>query len=254
MQADPRLEWQRLTEHYRGLNDDALRDLAADFNDLTDTAQQALRTEMRSRGLGDPQSASPAPVASNVPLPPLAAGSAGTSLDQTAVNPILTFPRPPELVSDASGAAAEADGPVEYTWKTVLCECDTDDQSRQLSEVLRRAGIETWFSFGGYTTSTVPSISRSLQAGGIQVLVAADQLDQARAIAAQPIPREIVEESEIKVPDYTPPSCPKCRAADPVLEGVDPANSWKCEQCGYEWTDSIPAEPATWGTAPTPPS
>ena len=35
------------------MNDDELHQLAADFADLTDTAQQALRSEMRSRGLGD---------------------------------------------------------------------------------------------------------------------------------------------------------------------------------------------------------
>ena len=47
MQADPILEWQRLSEHYRAMNDDELRQLAADFADLTDTAQQALRSEMQ---------------------------------------------------------------------------------------------------------------------------------------------------------------------------------------------------------------
>ena len=74
-----------------------------------------------------------------------------------------------------------------------------------------------------------------------RVLVAADQLDQARAIAARPIPPEIVSESAPKLPDYQPPKCPGCGAPDPVLEGVDPANSWKCEQCGRQWTESVPA-------------
>ncbi len=38
MQADPMLEWQRLSEHYRKMNNDELRQLAADFVDLTNTA------------------------------------------------------------------------------------------------------------------------------------------------------------------------------------------------------------------------
>ena len=76
MQADPIAELRRLTEHYRELSDDELRNLAADFADLTETAQQALRTEMQSRGLrlaahdpfADPLHATNAPVASNAPL------------------------------------------------------------------------------------------------------------------------------------------------------------------------------------------
>ena len=53
MQADPIAEWQRLTEHYREMSDEELGELACDFDDLTETAQQVLRSEMRSRGLGD---------------------------------------------------------------------------------------------------------------------------------------------------------------------------------------------------------
>ena len=55
MQSDPALEWRRLTEHYREMSDEELRELAADFANLTETAQQVLAQEMRSRGLGDPQ-------------------------------------------------------------------------------------------------------------------------------------------------------------------------------------------------------
>jgi hypothetical protein len=49
------------------------------------------------------------------------------------------------------------------------------------------------------------------------VLVAADQLDQARAIAALPIPPEIIEKSETEKPDFEPPICPKHGAGDSVL-------------------------------------
>jgi hypothetical protein len=56
MQIDPVLEWQRLTAEYRQKGEEELLELARDFADLTETAQQALRQEMRSRGLGDPQS------------------------------------------------------------------------------------------------------------------------------------------------------------------------------------------------------
>jgi hypothetical protein len=244
MQADPLLEWQTLTAHYRELSDDELRELAGDFNDLTETAQQVLRTEMRSRGLADPEAASPVLLASNAPsavnassaapLPRKFAPEVSASVSERAA--LLFGARTPELVPDALSEQDKDDGSHEYTWKTVLCECDTSGEAWQLSEALKQAGIGSW-------TENPATYSRyaGLGLSYPRVLVAADQLEQARVIAAHPIPPEIVEESETEVPEFVPPSCPKCGASDPVLEAVDPANSWKCEQCGERWTESASA-------------
>lgn len=256
MQSDPILEMQRLTAHYRELGDDELRNLAADLADLTETAQQALRTEMQSRGLrlaaNDPLRATNAPAASNAPLTPPAATIAA-SHDYQVGAPIQNqtssfFARQPQLVPDTPSAGpepepeseseSESDSPVDYTWKTPLCDCDTLLQARELSEALKQAGIESWIEAPG-TGSRYASFSLSSP----RVLVPADQLDQARAIAAQPIPRQIVEDAQTVIPDYQPPSCPKCGASDPILEGVDPTNSWRCEQCGQTWTDPTPTSP-----------
>ena len=238
MQADPIAELRRITEHYRELSDDELRDLAADFADLTETAQQALRTEMQSRGprlaADDPLPATNAPAASNAPLAALAAPIAA-SQDYEACAPIQNqtssfFARQPQIVPDTPDA--EPDGEVDYTWKTPLCDCDTLLQARELSEALKQAGIESWIEAPG-TGSRYASFSLASP----RVLVAADQLDQARAIAAQPIPRQIIEDAQTEIPDYQPPTCPKCGAPDPILEDVDPTNSWRCEQCGQSWSD-----------------
>ena len=35
-----------------------------------------------------------------------------------------------------------------------------------------------------------------------------------------------------------PPACPKCGAPDPLLESVEPVNTWSCEICNATWTDS----------------
>jgi hypothetical protein len=244
MQADPIFESQRLAEQYRAMNDDQLRELAADFGDLTETAQQALRGEMRNRGLGDPEQAGAAQespsLKSNAPdnrphddAPPISdsmPGSAG----------IIFGSRQPVLVPDTPDPSDEAAGPHEYTWKTVLCECATDEEARQLSAVLRRAGIESWTD-GGRTPNVYLGYAREGLVANLRILVAADQLDQARAIAANPIPPDIVADSQAAVPDFIAPACPNCGAADPILEGVDPVNSWKCEQCGREWTDPAPS-------------
>jgi hypothetical protein len=236
MPADPIFEWQRLTEHYRAMNDDELRELAADFTDLTDAAQQALRSEMRSRGLGSPEEVSAAPelrrAASNAPEVPLHDYAPQASSDSIIGRAALALGAlRPELVPDEPEDGAEVDGPVEYTWKTLLCECDTLQEANELSEALKRAGIESWIE--GPKASAYSAYA-SLDLVNPRVLVAADQLDQARAIAAQPIPLEIVKESEATVHEFTPPSCPNCGTPDPVLESVDPANSWKCEQCGQQ--------------------
>jgi hypothetical protein len=248
MQADPFAEMQRLIAHYRELSDDELRDLAADFADLTETAQQTLRTEMQSRGLRlaaadplvDPLRATNAPAASNAPP---ATYQTSAPIQNPTGSASSFFARQPQLVPDTSvpdtpDADAEPDGPVDYTWKTPLCDCDTLLQARELSEALKQAGIESWIEAPG-------SGSRYASFGlaSPRVLVAADQLDQAHAIAAQPIPRQIVEDAQTEIPDYQPPTCPKCGAPDPILEGVDPVNSWRCEQCGQRWQDPISPDP-----------
>ena len=238
-----------MAEHYRDLTDDELRELAADFADLTEAAQQALRGEMQSRGLGDPIRASNASAPSNAPFPSPTAHLTNAVSDDPTVNPLIAFGRAPELVPDTPSANGDDAGPHDYTWKTVLCECDTDEEARQLSEALQQAGIDCWIDGGRRSNAYIGYASEGL-AANLRILVAADQLDQARAIAARPIPPEIVAESQEDVADFVAPSCPSCGAPDPVLETVEPANCWKCEQCGREWTDSVPAESKSEASSP----
>jgi hypothetical protein len=159
-----------------------------------------------------------------------AAYETGAPIHDRTGNALGFLGRPPELVPDSPDADSKEDGRVDYTWKTVLCDCDTSEQAQELSAALRQAGIESWVQQAREFGRRYP-----------RVFVAADQLDQAQVIAARPIPPEIVQESEAEVPEFVPPSCPKCGASDPVLEAVDPANSWKCDQCGERWTESASA-------------
>jgi hypothetical protein len=231
MQIDPVQEWQRLTAEYREKYDGELLELARDYADLTEPAQQVLRAEMRSRGLADPQAARTAPAESatwhdphfqsqlrnkekdaNSTLAPITGGLGGKT---------------PALVSDEDEVVEDEAGPHDYTWYTYLCECETIEQAIQLCEVLRQAKIDCGYESRGLVYP--------------RVHVAADQLDQARAIAAKPIPQEIIDDSKIEEPDYVVPRCPKCGAEDPVLESVEPSNTWHCEQCDARWTESPPA-------------
>jgi hypothetical protein len=242
MQIDPIEEWQRLTAEYREKYDGELLELAHDYADLTQPAQQALSAEMRSRGLGDPANPSAGAVQRD-PKTGLSARPATDSIEESAGGVLSeqsagvfgfgsTMPR---LVPDTPDTDDKDDGPHEYTWKTPLCECETSEQAQQLVEALRKAGIDGWVDDAGsgsrYSMSSLDYP---------RVLVAADQLNQARAIAAQPIPREIIEEEKEEVPDFVEPKCPKCGSDDVVLEGVDPENTWRCEQCDAQWTENLP--------------
>ena len=232
MQVDPMEEWRRLTQLYAEMGDEELEDLACSFSDLTETARPILRDEMRKRGLGDPQA--PVPIA----------GSADRH--------IRSRWEPPAGASAVRSARSSADGGIEsgdegaheFTWKTLLCECETSAQAWQIGEMLRRAEIDSWID-----TRKSFLLDPTLALLNPQVLVAADELERAREIVRQPIPQDIVELSKVKQPEYEPPVCPSCGAADPVLEGVDPANAWRCDSCGREWTDAAAADGQAEGAA-----
>jgi hypothetical protein len=206
MPDDPQRYWSDLTENYRQMSDGELLELEESRADLTEMAQQVLRDEIRKRGLDEKKPAEAAKF--------------------TGRDAVVHWESP--RYRDMAREPSEGGGtPHEFTWKTLLCECETTQEAWQVAETLRRAGIESW-------------VTRSMaawDASGPRVQVAADQFEQAQAILASPIPQDVVEESQSKVPEFELPACPMCGAADPVLEGVDPVNAWVCESCGAEWND-----------------
>jgi len=201
---DTNADWQSLTKLYGEMGDEELLELDAQLADLTQVAQQVLRDEMRKRGLSRPR-------------------------------PADNAPKPFDHAVDSQLGESESDQsdlPHEYTWKTLLCECSDLEQATPIRMALRQAGIQSWIDGQGYRIS--------MDMLNPRILVAADQLEQARQLIAQPIPQAIVEESKMEVPEFEFPVCPKCGAEDPVLESAEPVNSWLCEECGNQWTESAP--------------
>jgi hypothetical protein len=221
MQSNPLEEWQRLTETYGQKYDEELLELAAGSADLTEVAQQVLRDEMKKRGLDWPGAADKPPIMRGFPA------------ERRSI-PGVDLPDSED--ADSEEVDRGGDPAHEYTWKTLLCECEDQAEAWQIREVLRRAGIESWAEQPGRFSQYA-----QLDFTNPRILVAADQLEEARAIAAQPIPQEIVDLSEIAPPEFEPPACPKCGASDPVLENAEPVNAWKCEACGNEWLE-LPAD------------
>jgi hypothetical protein len=206
MPDDPQRYWRDLTENYGQMSDGELLDLGESRGDLTEMAQQVLRDEMRKRGLDDAKPVNAAHITGQ---------------------PAVVHWESPRYRDRAREAPDESDEPGEFTWKTLLCECDTSQEAWQVGETLRRAGIESWVT-GSRSTWDV---------SGPRVQVAADQLEQAQAVLASPIPPEVIAESQMEVPEFALPGCPQCGASDPLLESVDPVNTWLCESCGAEWSD-----------------
>jgi hypothetical protein len=212
MQDDLSEEWRRLSEHYAQMYDGELLRLASRYSDLTNAAKEVLRVEMLKRGLGDPTK--PAEVQRD--------------------SGRLRFERGVELDGHEEHDDDGEDGKPahDYTWKTELCECDTREQTWQIRAVLDRAKIESWLFDPSREVAT-----RLLDRIPFRILVAADQLEEARKIIAQPIPQDIIDDSQMTVPVYVIPTCPGCGDPDPtLLEGED-ANRWGCEVCGKEWSE-----------------
>lgn len=211
MQNDPAQEWQRLTRLYGEMSDEELQNLAASFTDLTEFAQPILREEMRKCGLGDP----------------------------AAVTQSRRFAGSQSAPSDPEESPRNDDE--EEVPRAYLCECEGADQINQLREALRRAGVDSWVD------SLSAALGRVQESQTARIFVPGDQLAVAREVASRPMPQDIIEESKIKVEDFVPPICPKCGAEDPLLESVEPTNTWRCENCGAQWTDSAAFDPASRG-------
>ncbi|HEY3624629.1 MAG TPA: hypothetical protein VGL00_00040 [Terracidiphilus sp.] len=212
MQDDPTRYWQDLTDNYRGMSDGELLELAEKPEDLTDVAQQVLRDEMKLRRL---DKARPSPATHG-------SGRVGVFRDEY-------IPSGSEELGDDGD---ERETAPEYTWKTPLCDCESNDQAWQLREALKRHGIESW-------VRAVPASSTDV--AGPQIYVAADQLEQAQAVAAQPIPQDIIDDWNEVVPEFEVPVCPGCGSMEGVvLENTSPVNSWFCESCEAEWSDPEP--------------
>ena len=215
MQDDPVRYWQDLNDNYCRMSDGELLELAANLGDLTEVAQQVLRDEMSKRGLGKPEAANDVPK------------SAPVHLDRPA-----TVNWEPARYRDNCHEEEDDSGlPHEYTWKTLLCECNTQDEAVDIALVLKQAGIDSWISR--------PTLTWGL--GGPRIQVAADQLDQAQTIMAHYAPPTHDKEEE-EVPEFVLPVCPRCGSKDDtMLESADPVNAWLCEACGAQWTDSTEA-------------
>jgi len=221
MQSDPLAEWRRLSALYGEMGDIEIEELGCQISDLTPTAQDVLRDELKKRGIA------PEPNTQRL------------STRQQPGSAEIHWQQEKNADADRDYDQSGEEQTVDYTWKVGLCRCESLEEAGARSEMLRRAGIDSWIQ-RPESRFVVPWLE--LGVGDIQINVGADQLDQARAILDQPIPQEVIDQlkEEAAAPEYELPTCPECGALDPVLESVEPSNNWLCESCDHTWSDPVP--------------
>lgn len=117
-----------------------------------------------------------------------------------------------------------------YLAGTIVREYDTVKEAKLASFVLELAQIEAAVVDGQASFDLRPP----------SVRVAPEDVERADALLAQPISAEIRADFEatLHAPDFEVPKCPRCASEGVLLEGVEPTNQWRCEDCGHSWKDA----------------
>jgi DNA-directed RNA polymerase subunit M/transcription elongation factor TFIIS len=228
-------EFLRLAEHYRKMSDEELLVLIPQSSELTPSAQQALASEIRSRGLkaeveDEKPSAPSQPKASQFKLP-------SASFKREA----------PKFRNPASDDSSDPDSPNNEDRKLVeLCTVWSQRDALQVQTILDAAGIP--FFMGPEKATGVDEVTSDF-AKGVSVQIMQIGLPWAGPAMRHyepeddPTPKEKEEElDELAV------RCPRCHSAEVVFEGgtstlIVPSDDssqkyrWTCDSCGYHWED-----------------
>jgi Putative prokaryotic signal transducing protein len=217
--VDPN-ESERLAKQYAAMSDGELEKVAADLDQLTPEAQQALRTELSKRNLEAP----PAEAQSD----PIVEGTDGrseepepTQLDPNRWVMLRRFRDLPEAML-AKGSLDSAG-----------IECHLADENMVRLD---------WF------------ISNLI--GNAKLIVKPEDVQDAEAVLSQPIPEEF-EYGEGE--EFEQPKCPQCQSVDITFETLNKpiaygsawlgfplplkSEKWICNNCGARWVEEPdPAE------------
>ena len=236
MQINPEQERQRLTERYAEMPLEKLQRIAADWDELTNIARQALEAEIQRRGASIPDSVKTRPV------PP---------------QPAVEIPVPEEPEEDEGPSVAiEPDNSPGV--KLVMIRRYRDLPEALIAKgSLESAGIE---SFLVDENMVRLDWFWSNLIGGAKLMVSPENANEAIAILDQPIP----EKFETSEGEYQQPSCPQCGSMDISFEQLNKPiayasayvslplpihdQGWKCHTCEHKWNDTAEDVPSTNGS------
>ena len=230
---DPAGEFLRITERYRQMSDSELLVLMPQSSELTPLAQQALASEVRSRGLKEEVEDEKASAQSPSPFTP---------------PPAFLENESPKLKDSASYDPSES---YEEDRKLVeLCTVWSVRDALKVQRILDVAGIP--FFMGPEKATGVDQVTSKF-ANGVSVQIMQVGLPWAGPAMKDyepeddPTPKQTEELDEIVV------RCPQCHSAEVVFEGgtstlvvaTDDASQkyrWSCDACGNQWEDDGLAE------------
>jgi DNA-directed RNA polymerase subunit M/transcription elongation factor TFIIS len=202
---DPLQQWQELSEVYRGKSEGELEAMAETAYDLTDIARQALRAEISARNLDLQLREAPSP-------------------DELSPDPDLD-----PIYNEERDISAP-------TW---VCKVESRLEAQQAKELLRDAGIVSYFG----EDTTDPNYFPTDFSQGVDLLVSWVDAQRAGIILRRWMPSTdtSVEPDESAAPVL----CPACKSDEIVLLRVlkksddDPDSKfrWRCDACAHTWID-----------------
>lgn len=243
-QAD---EHRQLQERYAELSDARLMEMYEEIDDYTETAQQALRSEVARRGLDRPQplaeehASEPKrtaqwAVTDGINTPPACAyeGGAIPGLGR----PLHVWPDVSELDPATHGVDPTAFDLV-GAWIVGSLE-----EARKVMEILEKVGVKAYL--GPDNVATADEYKGNFE-DGVEIKVMKFQ----RAFVISGLRRYLVPLAEAAQPPEPEIDvlCPHCQSPDVLLEGYDETqeipeepspdekNHWRCDACGHQWED-----------------
>jgi DNA-directed RNA polymerase subunit M/transcription elongation factor TFIIS len=221
---DPALEYLRIADRYRQMSDEELLIIARQPSELTDAAQQALASEVQSRGLKvDELDEEPPP--SPFEMPPSSFEDEFPDLrDSSDDEPESSYDEDRKLVE--------------------LCTVWSVRDALQVQEILDVAGIP--FFMGPEKATGVDAVTSNF-ANGVSVQI----MQVGRPWAALAMKR--YEPADDPTPkgeddDEILVRCPRCQSTEVTFEGLIPKAEavgddsdqkfkWTCDSCGNTWED-----------------
>ena len=118
-----------------------------------------------------------------------------------------------------------------YLAGTIVREYDTVKEAKLAAFILELAKIE----------AAVADEQANFDLRPPSVRVAPEDVERADALLAEPVSAQTHADFEatLRAPDFEVPVCPRCASNGVLLEGVEPNNQWRCEDCGRSWEDAV---------------
>jgi len=231
-------EFLRISEHYRQMSDDELLLLIPQSANLTPFAQQALASEVRSRGLKaeiEVEDKDKRPSARPQFTPPIFLAPESKQLrDSDGAD----SPTPDSSDSD--------EDPYEEDRKLVeLCTVWSLRDALQVQTILDTAGIP--FFMGKEKATGVDEVTSNF-VNGVNVQIMRIGMPWASQAMQYYEPEDDRTPKQSAPLDELPVRCPQCQSSEVVFEGLasqpqiatDESSQkyqWSCDSCGCEWED-----------------